>query len=318
VPTTRPRITAVVTVFRRTEFLATALDSVFRQTHPPVEVLVADDSDSRAVEAICRRYPADRLRYVPRRPTCGVARNVGQAIAEATGDYVAILNDDDVWEDDFLREAAAAIERDPAIDLFFSDHWLIDGAGRRLTDRSVATTAFYHRDTLPEGVVGDLAELVLVYNGVPLAMASVFRRAAVGADWLDPEIRGAYDFWLATRLAAAGSRAWYAPRRLTSYRVHEAMATAVASPAKYEEHVVIYRRLVADPRLAPWRNRLRKHLASHLRKVAAIRWRNGDAIEAKALAGEAWQVEPRLKSALLRLMLALRFSPAWIGRVITT
>src|SRR4051812_23389763 len=94
---TSPKVSVIVTVFRRTRYLREALHSALAQAIADIEIIVTDDSASADIEAICASMADDRVRYRSNRPTLGVVLNVQAALREARGEYVAILNDDDVW-----------------------------------------------------------------------------------------------------------------------------------------------------------------------------------------------------------------------------
>jgi glycosyltransferase involved in cell wall biosynthesis len=239
-----PVVSVIVTVYKRAEFLAIALRSALDQTYQDYEIIVTDDSSSEALRAICESFGSDRIRYRTNGRNVGVALNVRAAVAEARGTYIAMLNDDDAWEPTFLEKLVAPLQADSRRVLAFSDHWIVDGQGVVKKADTDANTAAFGRAGLPDGEVADLAELVLVKNGVPLAMAAVFRADAI--DWNDvvPEVSGAYDYWISCLLAASGGKAWYVAQRLTRYRVHDGMETARRAPDKAEHLVYIHQTLM--------------------------------------------------------------------------
>jgi glycosyltransferase involved in cell wall biosynthesis len=90
-----PLVSCVVPVHNGERFLAEALDSVFGQTHRPIEVLVADDGSTDGTPAVVAAY-GTRVRYV-RQDNAGpaAARNLGLGIAR--GEFVGFLDADDRW-----------------------------------------------------------------------------------------------------------------------------------------------------------------------------------------------------------------------------
>src|SRR3954468_8200241 len=101
-----PPISVVIPVFNGERFLQEALDSVFAQDVPGLEILVVDDGSTDGTEAIARRYGA--------RVSCIRQENRGQASATNVGirlaraPLVSVLDADDVWE----PGALAALQRD--------------------------------------------------------------------------------------------------------------------------------------------------------------------------------------------------------------
>ncbi|MFN9645592.1 MAG: glycosyltransferase family 2 protein [Cyanobacteriota bacterium] len=250
-----PIVTVILTVYRRTRFLSEALASAQAQTLSALEIIVADDSDCQDIRSICDSFQDPRIRYRANPFTLGVAMNLRAAIGEAKGKYIAILNDDDAWEADFLEKLVTPLEEDPALPLAFSDHWIMSEDGRidqRLTEEN---SARYGRKLLPRGTVANFEDFVLLTNGVPLAMASLFRRGAFDLDWLVQDVGGAYDFWISCLIAASGRSAFYVPERLTRYRIHTAMETGRKAPDKSENMTFIYQtllRMEAFPRQRSW------------------------------------------------------------------
>jgi glycosyltransferase involved in cell wall biosynthesis len=268
-PDSPPLVTVVVTVYQRTEFLREALGSALAQSLGEIEVLVTDDSNSAAIRAICEDTGASeeargRLRYRTNAERLGVARNLAAAIAEARGRYVSILNDDDAWETRFLERLVRPLEEDERRVLAFSDHWIVSANGTTDVAATEHTTRQYGRDRLKEGEITFTHDLVLEQNAVPLAMAAVFRLAALPPDALVREVAGAYDFWISATLAATGRPFYYVAERLTRYRTHGAMETHRRAPDKSDNGVYIYGRLLVGGAFPAHQALLRRRLAEAL------------------------------------------------------
>src|SRR5688572_11544667 len=105
-----PIVSVIVTVHRRLDFLAEALESVRAQTFEDYEVIVVDDSGCGAASAVTKPFLEDeRLRYVANQETFGVALSLQKTLQSARGKYIAILNDDDLWEPEFLSRLVPAL-----------------------------------------------------------------------------------------------------------------------------------------------------------------------------------------------------------------
>lgn len=97
-----PTVSIVIPTYKRSgHFLKRAIDSVLVQTYPHLEIIVVDDNEPssphrRETEQFMMNYRAEnRVIYVQNRQNLGgsMARNKG--IAQATGDYITFLDDDD-------------------------------------------------------------------------------------------------------------------------------------------------------------------------------------------------------------------------------
>ncbi len=220
------------------------MQSALDQSYRSFEIIVTDDSNSSDIKSICDACQDPRIRYRTNPVNLGVALNLRTATQEAQGSYIAILNDDDAWEPEFLEKLVVPLEQDPNRVLAFSDHWIMSESGQIHVQKTDDNTAHYGRSTLPAGDVADLADVVLEKNGVPLAMASMFRKDAIDWNLLVKEVSGAYDFWISCLLAATNRPAYYVAERLTRYRIHGAMETVRRAPDKSENMVFIYRNLL--------------------------------------------------------------------------
>lgn len=262
-----PKVSIIVTVFNRTEFLPDALQGALGQSFQDYEIIVTDDSASAAIRGICESFNTDKIRYRVNQDRLGVALNLRAAVAEARGKYIAILNDDDVWEPEFLARLVAPLEEDEGRVLAFSDHWIMDGEGTIDIAGTDANSKGYGRADLPPGDVAAFDELVLMKNGVPLAMGAVFRIDAFDWGRVVKEVSGAYDYWISCMLASSGGRAYYVPERLTRYRVHGGMETARRSPDKNENLVYINQTLVQEMAFPRYQDVLTRRYAGALYTV---------------------------------------------------
>ncbi|MHB8974346.1 MAG: glycosyltransferase family 2 protein [Pirellulaceae bacterium] len=91
-----PTVSVVIPCYNRACFIAEAIQSALRQTHPPLEVIVVDDgsTDQSADVAAAFGPPVRVISQINQGPSA--ARNRG--IAEARGEWIAFLDSDDLWE----------------------------------------------------------------------------------------------------------------------------------------------------------------------------------------------------------------------------
>lgn len=236
-----PRVSVVVTVFNRTEYLAKAVASVMAQSFTNYEVLVADDSGKAlSADIVATFNESERIRYLANPASVGVALSIRQAVGQARGEFVAILNDDDVWERDFLAELTPPLFDDSDRVAAFSDYWFMDENGRidsKLTD---LFSANFGRLMMPEGVVHDPEHFAVIKEGIPIANAALFRKDAFDWTLVTRELAGAYDYWIACLLVVSGRPIYYVPRRLSRYRVHREMETYRRSHDKAENLIYIF------------------------------------------------------------------------------
>lgn len=124
-----PLVTAVVPNYNYARYLRLALDSALGQTHGDVEVVVVDDGSTDDSHAILDSY-GDRIRWF-RQKNSGVSAARNRGIAEARGEFVAVLDADDVWRADKI-EKQLALMASPDVGLVHCFARLIDADGKTI------------------------------------------------------------------------------------------------------------------------------------------------------------------------------------------
>lgn len=110
------RFSIVVPAYEtKEEFLREMLDSVRRQSYPKWELIIADAGKGHHVKDIVTSYQTiqneDRIRYIRLQDNKGISENTNAAIEEASGDYIGLLDHDDILTADALYEMAAALKK---------------------------------------------------------------------------------------------------------------------------------------------------------------------------------------------------------------
>ncbi|KQT82960.1 glycosyl transferase [Methylobacterium sp. Leaf465] len=130
-----PRISVVMPVHDPApRVLDAAIRSVRAQLYPNWELSIVDDAstDPAIPRLLARHAQQDPRIHVVRRAENGhIARATNDALAQATGPFVAFLDHDDVLAEGALYHVATAIRAAPDLILIYSDEDKIDGRGRR-------------------------------------------------------------------------------------------------------------------------------------------------------------------------------------------
>jgi len=118
-------LVSVVIIFLNTErFLQEAIESVFAQSYDAWELLLVDDGSTDASTAITRGYAErhpGRVRYLDhaRHQNRGMSASRNLGIHHAMGDYIALLDADDVWFSHTLEQQVANLEAHPTAALVY-------------------------------------------------------------------------------------------------------------------------------------------------------------------------------------------------------
>jgi glycosyltransferase involved in cell wall biosynthesis len=116
-------VSVIVPAYDAGEFIAEALDSAFAQDYHPLEVIVVDDGSSDRTAEIASSYDVQLLCQPNRGPAA--ARNAG--LAKARGEYIAVLDADDIWPVDRVSVLVGALSTGAGIAIGLSEFFLTPG-----------------------------------------------------------------------------------------------------------------------------------------------------------------------------------------------
>lgn len=106
-----PKVSIIVPTYDDADTLSSTIESVKNQTFEDWELIVVDDASPDCTEQIVYSFDDDRIRYFSHKSNEGAsaARNTG--IKHADGNYVALLDSDDIWKEQKLQRQIREIER---------------------------------------------------------------------------------------------------------------------------------------------------------------------------------------------------------------
>lgn len=208
----QPLVSIIINCYNSEKYLAETIDSVFAQIYDNFEVIFWDNQSTDNTAQIIASYSDAKIQYhyAENHTTLGEARNL--AMKNAKGEYLTFLDSDDVWLPEFLKNAVYIMETENCI-LYYSNYFnWIKGKSAKLNysdkDRGLQT-------------FGDL--LTIYHVGMS---AAVFNYKVVNENEIkfnkQYQLIEDYDFFL--NLVRYGN-AYYDPRPLMKYRMHQASLT---------------------------------------------------------------------------------------------
>jgi GT2 family glycosyltransferase len=203
-----PKISLLVPAFNPApKFLEEMLASVAAQTYENWEICLADASSNDShVSGLLKRWEArePRLRVQRLGRNLGISENSNRALQHATGDFVALLDQDDLLTPFALFELARATRANPDVDLFYSDEDRWSETGER-------TTPFFKPEWSPE----------LLYSCMYLGHLSAYRRSLVNElGGFRKEFDLSQDYDLALRATERAQGVHHISRVLYHWREH--------------------------------------------------------------------------------------------------
>ena len=208
-----PTFSVVVAAYQAADVISDALESIRRQTVPPHEVVVCDDGSTDGLDDVLASY-RDEIVFV-RKTHGGEASAKNAAASRATGEFVVILDADDVFLPRRLEALAELGQLRPDLDILTTDAYLVVD-GRRVRRN-------YDRRWRFE--VGDQRRAILERNFV-FGHAAVRRTRLLQHGGFDESILWTTDWDLWLRMILDGSRVGAVDEPLALYRLRETSLTA--------------------------------------------------------------------------------------------
>lgn len=203
----RPFISVILPVFEtREDLLKQAIESVRSQVYPNWELCIADDaSKSPHIKTLLKEVSGDeRIKVVYRESNGHIAHASNSALSLATGEFIALLDHDDMLAPHALYEVVRLLNSNPELDIIYSNEDKIDTAGIRSEPTFKAS---WSPDYL----------LSFMYTG----HLTVYRRALVlEVNGFRPGMEGSQDYDLLLRVSEKTSRIANLPAILYHWRKH--------------------------------------------------------------------------------------------------
>lgn len=291
--TTRALVSVMVPAYNGERLLADALASVQGQTYQEVEIIVVDDGSTDGTLALAREMAShDRRIQVFTQANGGtqVARNT--ALHQARGEWIALLDQDDVWLAEKLERQMSLLGERPCPDLLYCNYYYWDGVrdlGRR----------YANQRKMFEGEVANK----LAYSCLFEASSVVVKKQRVeAAGGFDPRLHfaGDWDLWL--RLAEQGLCVRGVHEPLMRHRLWEGNESKKIVPMARQTLGVLEKALAR-----PQKPALKRHYEcaaalarSNLELACARQYLVAEEEKIPQALWQAWRLYPRRMKWLLR------------------
>ncbi len=220
----QPLISIIVPVFNPPErYLRAAIESVINQTYPHWELCLADDASTQpyikpVLEEYARKDARIKVVFRPENGHISLASN--SAIEIATGEYIGLLDHDDLLTPDALEEVVKLLNQHPEADMVYSDENKID-------DQNNFREPAYKPDWCPDTF---LTRMYTCHFGV-------YRRSIINQiGGFRVGFEGSQDYDLVLRFTEQTDQIFHIPKILYHWRFHSesTAASTTAKPYAYE------------------------------------------------------------------------------------
>ena len=189
----RPEVSVVIPTRDRWDLVARALRGALAQRDVSLEVIVVDDGSTEPAPPELVSSPQHPVVIHRNEVSCGVAQARNTGIQQASADWVALLDDDDLWAPAKLRAQLDRVQADSA-DFVYSAAVVVDAALRptRLL-----------RPPSP----GELSDAIRVHNAIPAGQSNLLVRTSLLRELggFDERLSMSADWEMWIRLVAAGT-----------------------------------------------------------------------------------------------------------------
>ena len=135
-----PKVSVIIPTHNRAEFLRAAIRSVLDQTFQDFEIIVIDDASKDHTPDIVSGFADERIKYLrnPVNKGEGGSRNVG--LIKASGEFIALLDDDDEWLPDKLKLQVNLLKSSPSrVGAVYTGYYRIDKTTGKQWDQNIPT-----------------------------------------------------------------------------------------------------------------------------------------------------------------------------------
>jgi|GEM_PF-1458696 len=221
----KPLVSIVIPSYNRSKYLSATLNSILKQSFMDFEVIFVDDGSTDNTQEILNYYCQKDYRikyfYQPNSERA-VARSYGMGLA--LGEYVALVDSDDIWYPHKLEKQVAVLENNPDVILSYASVNRIDLDGRRVR------SATRQKQGCSGYVFFDLLMRNFVPSVTPLFRKEIIKKAGDQVSEYIPYED--WDYWL--RLSRLG-KFHHIQEPLGAYRLHPGQSVQNVKPEKIED-----------------------------------------------------------------------------------
>ena len=202
------KVSVIIPAYNGDRYIQEAIAGILAQTYTDYEIIVVDDGSTDNTPQIIKQY-GDRIRYFSQ-INQGVAASRNLGLTKAEGEYIAFLDQDDVFLPHKLASQVALLEQNNSLGIVNSGWQIVDRQGK-----FKSAVEPWHQ--IPNLTTANLIIWKPVFLG-----AMLFRRS-----WLeqiekfDPSLEQTPDVDLVIRLAGMGCAADWVKETTVKYRQHE-------------------------------------------------------------------------------------------------
>ena len=234
-PEPMKKVSVAMATYNGARFLPEQLDSIIFQDYSIGEIVICDDLSSDDTKSILEKYVTEYpnlIRVFYNSENLGYIRNFEKAVSLCTGEYIALSDQDDIWDSDKISSLVGNIGEH---DLIHSDARLIDSQKKIISDSFSRYSQKRHnaRDFVDLSNINSVTGCTLLFRSNLLAQNKQFPTCLP------------HDHWLALLACNRNGIVTY-DRALISYRQHEANTLGAGESSGEDSILLSIQRKIAN------------------------------------------------------------------------
>lgn len=140
-----PKVSVIVPSYNHADFISESITSILNQTFQDFEVLILDDCSKDESLSIINKFTDERISIFVNEENIGSSATMNKLIKLANGEYIALLNSDDVWEINKLEKQIDFMENNKQYGALFTNVKIIDEEGNEFTSKEHFYTSIFEQ-----------------------------------------------------------------------------------------------------------------------------------------------------------------------------
>lgn len=207
---TNPKISVIMSSYNRTQYIKEAIESILNQTYQDFELIIIDDCSKKETQDVIEQYAKndERIIFLKNEHNMGPSNTRNRGFEIAKGEYIAIVDDDDICLPDKFEKQIEYLDKHLEITMLGTD-----------------IETFGYNENIPSWVdlfdVNLISVLINFYNPF-CASTLMFRRDFIKKNNIkyDNNLWHAEDYDLYYQILSNGGKITNLPDVLLKYRVH--------------------------------------------------------------------------------------------------
>jgi len=216
------KISVITASYNYEQYIGETIESVLNQTYTDWEMIIIDDGSTDGSVEVIKSYNDPRIRLIENKQNKGLKETLLTGIAQASGEWVAFLESDDMWGPDYLEKKIAIAQKYPDIALIFNDCELFGDEERiaKVNFNREANRKWLRKQRFPKNMFYDF----YIYNRISTFSCAMCKKEPLEKLDFNTPIECLLDWWLWIQLAQKRGKCnqfYYIDEKLTRWRLHK-------------------------------------------------------------------------------------------------